>query len=166
MHASFVFHIFFFREGITRWGNPKGDFGSSCKTQGGLKDWVAQCWIVLLFLLWQTRKSKFASIVWCDITLKLKETGGGISCSQTEQVEEMVVKVKVEVLWMRLQCIWWALLWCDCSCKNGSAGSWYLHVYSVSYTEGSVLQTVHSCQLHMESGFSHFPFVSVFLLFI
>lgn len=30
---------------------------SSCRPQRGLKDWVTQRWIVLLFLLWQTRKS-------------------------------------------------------------------------------------------------------------
>lgn len=67
MHVSFIIHTFFFHEGITRWRNSKGDFGISCKPQGGLKDWIAQRWIVLLFLLWQTRKNKFVSTVWCDV---------------------------------------------------------------------------------------------------
>lgn len=126
----------------TRWRNSKGNFGSACNPQGGLKDWVAKCWIVLSFLLWQTRKSKYVSYCLMEHYFKTGGDRGGISPAQAEQL------LKVGTIWMWQQHIWCVLLWCHFSCKNWNAGSWYLHVWSLSHMKGSVLQTVHSFQLH------------------
>lgn len=146
----------------TRWRNSQGDFGSSCNPQEGLKDWVAKYWIVFLFLLWQTRRSK--SVSYCLMQHYFK-TGGNKRWHFPLTGRTVTLKCEPSERGSSVS---------DVSCfdaisaaKKGNAGSWHLRVWSPRYMKGSVLRTVHSFQLPTEFDLSSNIFhltVSFYLL--
>lgn len=92
----------------TRLSNSEGDFGSSCNSQGGLKDSVTKRWIVWSFLLW----SKFiicpewicqflADDFPCCWVMFFKTRG-----SRRWHFSQAGHYLKVKISWMQHQCIY------------------------------------------------------------